>query len=494
MMCPHPSQWDSLSMNLLDDAQCAALQAHAQTCAACRAEFARARREHVALARAYEVFDRQHDSQREHLLAALPATPSAAAHADRARRRARGLGGLWMSLNSAKARTALVLLPAACILAGLVLFFTASPRVALAQVIERLRSIKTMTCQVTTTLQTPEGEKVFRGQLSLIADGPQQGVMYENVGGPVTIHSPGEYVYQQGDQAIRIKLNDADPRLFPHGPDAWLKQLRDLSEDADKSLGRQTIAGHDAVGFEIAGWKLGFGPRPHEGASDAPVAVARLWVDVHTRLPLRYEIDTTGWQGQSQRVVHEQFEWDVPVTLPAEPPAEPTVPNEPNTLTLEMPAPTEASLLDGFVAYREMLQQAHAMVDDLERKVGDVPPAQAGIPALRKILADMHPGFPAQIDAEALGPQVAALTALLITQPRMAGDQAAVRAGQQQGLRIMGIALFYRHLLVDKTDPEYFGNAVTPGDAGAVLLRWKLPDGHFRVVYADLHCETVAAK
>jgi hypothetical protein len=51
---------------------------------------------------------------------------------------------------------------------------------------------------------------------------------------------------------------------------------------------------------------------------------------------------------------------------------------------------------------------------------------------------------------------------------------------------------FYQQLLEENREPEYFGATVQPGDSDAVLMRWKLDDGSFRVIYGDLRAETVA--
>ena len=43
-----------------------------------------------------------------------------------------------------------------------------------------------------------------------------------------------------------------------------------------------------------------------------------------------------------------------------------------------------------------------------------------------------------------------------------------------------------------KKDSTYYGKTVTPKDTDKVLLRWKLPDNEYRVIYGNLHAETVS--
>jgi hypothetical protein len=49
-------------------------------------------------------------------------------------------------------------------------------------------------------------------------------------------------------------------------------------------------------------------------------------------------------------------------------------------------------------------------------------------------------------------------------------------------------------LVQEQKDPAYYGEIATPGDIAQVLLRWKTADGEYRVVFADLHAETVTAE
>jgi hypothetical protein len=57
---------------------------------------------------------------------------------------------------------------------------------------------------------------------------------------------------------------------------------------------------------------------------------------------------------------------------------------------------------------------------------------------------------------------------------------------------IRGLGRFYRWLQFDKKDPAYYGKTVTPKDADKVLLRWKVSDNEYRVIFGDLHAETVS--
>ncbi len=68
---------------------------------------------------------------------------------------------------------------------------------------------------------------------------------------------------------------------------------------------------------------------------------------------------------------------------------------------------------------------------------------------------------------------------------------AAKWAGEENARSAGAVALFYRKLLLEDREPEYFGSTVKPGDGSAVLMRWKLDDEYIRVIYGDLRVETV---
>ena len=53
---------------------------------------------------------------------------------------------------------------------------------------------------------------------------------------------------------------------------------------------------------------------------------------------------------------------------------------------------------------------------------------------------------------------------------------------------------FHIKLVQEKRDPVYYGETVLPGDVDLVLLRWRLDSGEYKVIYGDLHEETVSAE
>jgi hypothetical protein len=56
------------------------------------------------------------------------------------------------------------------------------------------------------------------------------------------------------------------------------------------------------------------------------------------------------------------------------------------------------------------------------------------------------------------------------------------------------IGLFYMTLVDDKKEPVYYGQTVGPDDVEAVLLRWKISDDQYRVIFGDLTIMDVTAE
>jgi len=53
---------------------------------------------------------------------------------------------------------------------------------------------------------------------------------------------------------------------------------------------------------------------------------------------------------------------------------------------------------------------------------------------------------------------------------------------------------FYMMLTQEKKEPVYYGETVGPDDVEAVLLRWKISDDQYRVIFGDLSAMDVTAE
>jgi hypothetical protein len=58
---------------------------------------------------------------------------------------------------------------------------------------------------------------------------------------------------------------------------------------------------------------------------------------------------------------------------------------------------------------------------------------------------------------------------------------------------VQSLGMFYMMLGKDRKEPVYYGQSVDPDDAEAVLMRWKVSEDKFRVIFGDLSALDVSA-
>ncbi|MCA9237156.1 MAG: hypothetical protein KDA44_16900 [Planctomycetales bacterium] len=396
-------------------------------------------------------------------------------------------------------------------------------------------------------VQAPGLEAPHHGTLSMLADGDTRTMLYEvqtpesaaaaenpaghdgsaaepaesgstPAGKPATMRMlySGDNAYVWAGGTLQV-LTSLDASRQP-GPQQWLDQLMKFRDEPDRQLDEKMIGGRTAQGFEIAGWKAQYGARPTAGspASADDQATVRVWVDVEQDLPVRIEIsqplDSPQVTGTVLAVL-ENIQWNVPLD-PAQfqPPSEEELAQ---AKEIAMPAADEAVFIAFMQQWVDSGKQAAKGVEVLKQKA-----AEKGEPLPAAVASMMDPGslndgYPEKLDAMWLsGAYVGRLTVatmgeLLAKQEPLPKDlsaderqrliqQRSTEAAQATGdavegamLQAMAAAKFYLRLANDGCQPEYFGATVEPGDSDAVLLKWKLDDGRHRVIYGDLHVETV---
>ena len=262
--------------------------------------------------------------------------------------------------------------------------------------------------------------------------------------------TPGQkkYTRMEFDETMleRMRKQNNDPRVM-------VQQILDCDYT---SLGRSTLDGVEVEGFQTTDPKFMGGMM---GQVDA-----KIWVDIKTQLPVQSEIDMQMDQMHMHAVMHD-FQWDVSVDA-AE--FEPVIPDDYTSLAsepLQMPAMNEETAIQGlrlFAEFRgrypEKLDIMSLMSQMREIQKGDAPAARQ----LREENKDLT-------QEERVKKLVDIMTP------------------------IQGIGTFYMLLGQDKKDPAYYGEFVTPEDVDQVLLRWKVSDNEYRVIFGGLHAETVTA-
>lgn len=368
----------------------------------------------------------------------------------------------------------------ACVI-GVSLRRTTGSGIALADVLTRVEQVKAFRCK---------GSFAMTGQAAL--DKPYHWeVYYDNLeskeyGSKVideepdpndgrrmfaeTYFSPSKKVFiqisQKDKKYIRTELDDADVQQIRKeysrfsDPRVLLEEILSCKYE---SLGRSTVDGIDVEGFGTTDPNCrgsGFGFKD-------PQVDVKIWVDVKTRLPVRYEslksgLDETGNKTSHHFVMHD-FQWDIQVDASEfEPPA---APNDYIVLVEKLLGPVnEETAIQALRQFAELL--------------GEYP---------ESLSVALPRGLQVELDRSS-NPAATRLREEL----KELTEQDRMNRIMDAGAPIRLLFEFYLMGLVEgNKDPVYHGKTVTPKDADKVLLRWKLSDNEYRVIFGDLHAETV---
>ena len=226
-------------------------------------------------------------------------------------------------------------------------------------------------------------------------------------------------------------------------------------------LGRDTINGIEVEGIEVDDPKFGIGLFER--------GVGRLWVDVRTNLPVRIELEgVAGGGSMEMKIVAYDFEWDVELGASD---FEPNIPADYTLLAKVDISADEETAIKGlriFAEFTDGRYPSNLALMTVMKEAGE---------ALKKKLAS-DPDW----DPE--------------TEPTP--EQLAKVPGMGQYPTIQAASMFYAKLLDEDQEQDrdiaYYGGTVTADDSEAVLMRWKLSNGQYRVIFGDLTVETVTAE
>jgi hypothetical protein len=182
----------------------------------------------------------------------------------------------------------------------------------------------------------------------------------------------------------------------------------------------------------------------------------KIWVDVNTFMPVRFEEDIVTKEGLSMHDISYDFQWNAAVD---ENDFTPIIPQDyMSTGEITVPAFSEENAIKGFRRF-----------------------------------ADLAEEYPDNLDAVNLNKKARKLIGLDINALNELADDEKTRLTTEL-MSIMGPAFFYEKLVKDGQDPVYYGQTVGPNDTNKVLLRWKLDEGPYRVIFGDLRVKTVSAE
>ncbi len=232
-----------------------------------------------------------------------------------------------------------------------------------------------------------------------------------------------------------------------------LEDLAELSGKADRELGTREINGKQARGFQIDRKKI---------SADAMPGTREIWIDAQSSLPVLVR-DDTKWPDNSD---HSLTIKDIQYNIDLDPKLFDTTPPDGYKDTTGKPLPLEEQ------KQLEVCQITRAMKTYAE-VFGGCYPATHG-----DLLKAVFGGVKAKLIS---GNSERA--AKMNTAKAPEALQQEVRTGFNDVLSI----------LAHNSDPAYNGKTVGPKDKDKVLLRWKLDDGRYEVIFGGLRAETVTA-
>jgi hypothetical protein len=233
--------------------------------------------------------------------------------------------------------------------------------------------------------------------------------------------------------------------------------LKGILKTKYESMGRATIDGIEVEGFRTT---------DHNTTDPNLWVDGKIWVDVKTRLPVQFENTLTSVEAdqmgerQTMHIVTHDYQWDVVVDA-----AEfdlPVIPDDYTGTVIKWPAINEETAIQGLKVWVELLGKYPEEITDDGATV--LPSAEKSeTPAAMRLKEEIKGLTEDEINNK--------LVDFLMP--------------------IRGLGRFYFMLDQDKKDRAYYGDTVTPKDADKVLMRWKVSDSEYRVIYGDLHAETV---
>jgi len=363
------------------------------------------------------------------------------------------------------------------ILAGLPFFSSNGSSVVLADVLERIEQTRAFMYRMKTTMTgtmlsgMPEGKREMEGTITISNNfGMKMEMTTTNANSGKEEMTQQMYIIPAKRTAItlmpkhkkymrmefdedliaRMKKQNNDPR----------EMIKQIMGSEYTELGRSVIDGIDVEGFRTTD------PAFYAGAMEN--VKCTLWVDVEKWLPVRIEMDfKMNEQMQVKGVIYD-FQWDIPVDASD---FEPVIPEDFtafSTEAMKLPGMTEEAALEGLKFFAEITGQYPKKLN----------------------LMNLIQEFSALKDSKN---QTDAALKLKEEMDQMQKDE-HIKKLTETMLKVQSIGMFYMMLIQDKKEPVYYGDTVTVQDVEKVLLRWKIADDQYRIIFGDLSALDVSAE
>ena len=375
------------------------------------------------------------------------------------------IGRLVMKNRITKFAVAAVLIIACS--TSLILWRSTGSGIALADVLTRIEQVTTYIYQMRSTITN---QQTSTDLISTVLISQENGIKINtriidpnndeiNSGDAYLLPKQNSiiFVVHEKKMYVRLKFDGMKLEYYKeeyNDPRIIIKQIIGC---AHTSLGQSVIDGITVEGFQTtdSAYEGGFmGQADFEGKPEK--VDVKLWVDVNTFLPVQLEEDIVTKKGIRMHEVSYDFRWNVVANADD---FKPVIP-------------------EGYMSTGEITVPAFK--------------EENAIKGLR-LFTSLAGEYPDNLDAVTLNKEARNLIGFDIdTFENLADDEKTKLTSEL--MSIMGPALFYEKLVEDNKDPAYYGQTVRPDDNNKVLMRWKLEDGQYRVIFGDLSVKTVTAE
>ena len=344
---------------------------------------------------------------------------------------------------------------AVIIIAALIINFEFSTSgVAWGALVEKIESVESVVYRLTTNVkmqgmpqgQTPKTETIayysseYGSRVENYINDKLSFTMYlnpiENVYVTVMPEQKKFMRFTKSPDELRQISDKDDPRVM----------VRHMMSTEYKQLGRDNINGIDVEGIECTG------PKVMGGMFEE--ATARLWVEIGTDFPVRIEIEGIVSGGQMEMsMVMDDFQWNVELD-----PAlfVPDIPPDYTSSEMNLPEVNEGTAINALHLFAELTD-------------GRYPGSLALMTLMKEITEELTKKYGL----------------------RLIGKLDDYTNAIQN---ILPVGSFYAQLVGAEKEAVYYGDSVTAENPKAVLLRWKISDGYYRVIFGDLTTSDVTAE
>jgi outer membrane lipoprotein-sorting protein len=354
-------------------------------------------------------------------------------------------------------------------LVGLPFLSSNSSSVVLADVLERIEQIGAFTYKMNMTMKgitTPDGKQEMKGTVVI---SNQHGMKWEmEVTDPITGQDLTSVTYILPERKVMLTLMPKQKKYVRMGFDDELmarmkKQNNDPREvikqilDCEYTeLGRSVIDDIEVEGFKTTDLKYAMGMAENINAT--------LWVDVKTWLPVSCEMNMTNEQVSIQGIVYD-YKWDIPVDASE---FNPVIPDDYTTIPTDGKfSMSEETAIEGLKFFAEIAGKYPDKIDLMS-------------------LTQEFQNLKNHKDLTEAGKKLDKEMSQLTTEEQTKKVMEIMRPVQSLGM-------FYLTLMQDKKEPVYYGRTVGPDDTEAVLMRWKVSEGQYRVIFGDLSTLNVSS-